>query len=90
MGNLIIARCMLGEYEKARVCYEQAQSIYAEIGHRYGYATNLAYLGLACRGLKKVDQDRQYLTEAITLFEEIGVPNIIKTVRQWLDDLDAR
>jgi tetratricopeptide (TPR) repeat protein len=80
---------MLAEYAQARERYEQARPIYAEIGDRYSYAANLAYLGLAHKGLNKVDKARSHLTEAIAIFKEIDVPNVIETVRQWLNDLDA-
>ncbi len=79
---------MLAEYAKARERYEQALPIYAEIGDRYSYAANLAYLGLAHKGLNRVDEARRHLTEAIAIFEEIRVPNAIEMTRQWLNDLD--
>ena len=79
-----------GEYELASQRYELARTIYETIGNRYNYAWNLAYLGLAYNGLKKVDQAHDCLEKAIAIFKEINLPNIIEDVRQWLYELDVQ
>jgi tetratricopeptide (TPR) repeat protein len=73
--------------EQAIGYYEQALAIAQEIGHRQNEGNWLGNLGLAYRDLGQVEQAREYLEQALHIFEEIKSPHA-DLVRKWLDELD--
>jgi len=75
----------LGQIEKAIEYYQQALAINREIGYRQGEATDLGNLGLAYRDLGQ-GKARQYLSQALAIFEEIKSPNADR-IREWLRQL---
>ena len=76
---------VLGRYDEARRCYEQAMQINRETGHKHGVATAAGNMGmLLSQRLKRNDEARPYLEEALKLSLEIGaMPLIQDHYAQW-------
>ena len=62
----------MAEYEPARQHYEQAQTIYAQIGHRQGEAHCIRTLGHVHRMLNEYKPARQHYEQAQTIYAQIS------------------
>jgi tetratricopeptide (TPR) repeat protein len=85
LGNLGNAYRKLSQAERAIEYYSQALEIAREIRDRRMEGSTLSNLGLAYRHLG--DTARQYLSQALAIFEEIKSPEA-ERVRRWLAELD--
>jgi tetratricopeptide (TPR) repeat protein len=73
--------------EEAIEYHQQALAISRQIGDRRGEGNHLGNLGLAYRDLGDIPRARQYLSQALTIFEEIKSPYADQARRQ-LAELD--
>ena len=84
----------LGELDKARACYKQAQALFKKEGNRLGLANTLKSLGDLERRLGEVDEARTCYEKARGLYEEesagLGRAKGLANTLKALGDLESR
>lgn len=87
MGYLANVYQALGQISKAIECYERSLIIRKEVGDRRGEAIDLNNLGHLHKEQSNNSQARQYLEQALEIFQEIQSPHA-DTSRHLLAELE--
>ena len=77
-----------GRDKKAYTLLEQAVALHAEIGSRYGVATDYFNFGLVLRNLGRQEEARPYFQKAATIYANIGLENRAQRARQLAEEGD--
>jgi tetratricopeptide (TPR) repeat protein len=69
--------------------FEKALATARQNSDRHSEANSLGNLGLAYRDLGQIERARQYLKQALAIFEKIRSPSA-DYVREWLAELEEK
>ena len=72
VGNLGSAYYMMGQYQKAISCYEQALDVVREMKDRWGESVWLGNLGNCYADIGQTDRAIEYYMQALDIAQEIG------------------
>jgi len=86
-GNLGLIYRTRGDLDKAEELHKKALEFMEKLGWLQGMANQYSGLGSVYEKRGDKEQVRQYWEKARDLFEKIGIPNEVKKIQEWLDEL---
>ncbi len=87
-GNLGVIYQTRGELDKAEEMYKKSLEIEERIGRLGGIADDYANLGSVYKQRGDYKRAREYWEKARDLYKKIGMPNMVKKVEEWIEEID--
>lgn len=89
-GNLGSLARTQGNLDKAEDYYNQSLAINQDLGRLEGMAYQYGNLGHIAKAHGNIEEACRLWHQARDLFEEIGIPHMVKKHQGWLDDAEGR
>jgi len=86
-GNLGLIYRTRDELDRAEEILRKAHAMFEKLGDQEQMAAGHANLGLVAKDRDEVERARELLTKALDLYARMGMPQRVKQVQRWLDEL---